>query len=739
MPRFSTFNARRLGASAAFALLAHLAADLRAQSWGLSPATAVALPTRANYNLNCTGGPIPPCCSEVTACGPVIGPFGAFSDLLGWNRWWESIALCKDDLGDCGFMKARGEAVVRLRGLGSSSVLVRWDALAYTKERCDNAPGLYVGDGRAAIIASISFTIDGSTPGAPLTVYFRWKQASSNSYSPESGAEDSPTSVVGGSLTVSNNGVPDPQFDTEFDLVDMKGGRFGPDVYGSFATTVGSTITIDTDVALRSTIRDAAIPVPGSWGHEQCRSEFDRELVSWSGEIELSLGSPVTPPIGSWDDGGSGGAEPTPDMLFSVDIGGDTELSDPAPDGNEVFDPGDAYPWMGPPLPFAGADGPLDDAGMFGGGAFDPIPNPGVPFANDACLNTVPPASKFFDLDDFDRTEIALSSMITPGSPLPVPIVRFATDYIHRLEYSVISFEDDGPERFVYSLGPPYCSTPVGSPSNGLASFAYTHGKSSAEDEIEQVRWTPGVVLPYLVGTTSPGLDEMSIHTNLAPNPDASDASDDDVDGLDLIPAGSPTDGLYTYFTADHEATGPIAGGGAFGGTVYQRSPAGIISPLIAPAIHLGLPATVDLRALEFVWLAEGAAPESLAMIFSVAPNDPGTVGIDESAGLDPRLLYYSYLTGAYGELISTPFDSPVDAFSNYRRPLLADAVLPPSACPGDANADGIVNFSDVTSVLANFGSDYSPGTGLGDADHNGPVNFGDVTSVLANFGSGCP
>lgn len=63
---------------------------------------------------------------------------------------------------------------------------------------------------------------------------------------------------------------------------------------------------------------------------------------------------------------------------------------------------------------------------------------------------------------------------------------------------------------------------------------------------------------------------------------------------------------------------------------------------------------------------------------------------------------------------------------------------LTPPACPGDADGNNSVNFADITSVLTNFGTDYSPGTGEGDADHNGPVNFADITSVLTNFGSAC-
>lgn len=65
-------------------------------------------------------------------------------------------------------------------------------------------------------------------------------------------------------------------------------------------------------------------------------------------------------------------------------------------------------------------------------------------------------------------------------------------------------------------------------------------------------------------------------------------------------------------------------------------------------------------------------------------------------------------------------------------------AVPMPDVCSapvlnGDANGDGIVNFSDITAVLANFnqtGPPYRPG----DANGDGVVNFADITAVLANF-----
>lgn len=58
----------------------------------------------------------------------------------------------------------------------------------------------------------------------------------------------------------------------------------------------------------------------------------------------------------------------------------------------------------------------------------------------------------------------------------------------------------------------------------------------------------------------------------------------------------------------------------------------------------------------------------------------------------------------------------------------------------GDADNSGAVDFSDITSVLANFGTTYTPGAGgAGDANNDGVVNFSDITTVLANYGAVAP
>lgn len=97
----------------------------------------------------------------------------------------------------------------------------------------------------------------------------------------------------------------------------------------------------------------------------------------------------------------------------------------------------------------------------------------------------------------------------------------------------------------------------------------------------------------------------------------------------------------------------------------------------------------------------------------------------DDADGPDPPALYVG------GEF--TVVDSvPIQHLARWGCPRITP---PPCA---DANGDGDVNFADITAVLANFGEDYSPGTGMGDANGDGVVTFGDITAVLSAWGMGC-
>ena len=61
---------------------------------------------------------------------------------------------------------------------------------------------------------------------------------------------------------------------------------------------------------------------------------------------------------------------------------------------------------------------------------------------------------------------------------------------------------------------------------------------------------------------------------------------------------------------------------------------------------------------------------------------------------------------------------------------------IPFGLCPGDTNGDGIVNFADLNTLLAAFGSQGAAVPG--DVNFDCAVNFTDLNDVLANFGLNC-
>ncbi len=344
---------------------------------------------------------------------------------------------------------------------------------------------------------------------------------------------------------------------------------------------------------------------------------------------------------------------------FSLDIGSDTELSDPNMDGDELHDPGDVYFALGGPMVpagFIGYDGYLDDAFIFGG--TDPIPDPpmlaggavvpvGVMCPPDDCYR------RHFDLDGHDRICTDLRQYI-PNHPLEVPIPTFQSACIFPPEHLIISYDDDR------GLGWPGGDVPVTAPSmTGVSSYGTTAGK----DEVIALTLTPGPI-PSPIAGIAPYLSERALHADLAPNPDATEKDDDDVDSLDVVahiidlpasPDGVPG-GIdpcpYWYFTADHEAVSPAS---LDPGSIYLTTGAAVPTKVIDDVIHLGIPETTDVDAFEFTWLRTTQGSPALAILFSVDNDDPLTPG-DESGGLSPRVIYASFMTG-----FSFPLTDPDD------------------------------------------------------------------------------
>lgn len=118
----------------------------------------------------------------------------------------------------------------------------------------------------------------------------------------------------------------------------------------------------------------------------------------------------------------------------------------------------------------------------------------------------------------------------------------------------------------------------------------------------------------------------------------------------------------------------------------------------------------------------------SMPFVYSTVVAAPGLSTAVPPGTLDFDTQYYWRVRAMNGSGNTTASPNPA-SFTTEADPF----------CPGDANGDNVVDFNDITSVLANWLSDYTPGTGPGDANGDGLVDFNDITTILANWLSNCP
>jgi len=352
--------------------------------------------------------------------------------------------------------------------------------------------------------------------------------------------------------------------------------------------------------------------------------------------------------------------EPQPFQLeFSLDIGSDKELSDPQMDGDEAFDPGDVYLWRSAPVLPPGRNGFKDDGMRIFGQ--DPPPIPGIPQSRVPVGAGFPPEfwfefyPQYFDLDGHDQLDFETMEFIHPEEPMGHFIHRFPSNCVHEARYLMVSFDDDMAPGWIWM--PPDVPVVVPSPVGAI------YGMTAGQDEVVGVS-LPWGVPPLPVAVAYPFVDEGGVHQSLLPNPDPGDPEDDDVDSLDIV--GNEGDCPFYYFTADHEANM-----GLDPGHIYLARN-GLAPPIkvIDRTIHLGLPPGTDVDGFEFVWINLPMIPgaQVLAIVFSVDEDDPVTMQIDESGGLDPRMIYWSTFQGISNPLLQRPLHDDVDAITAWRK-----------------------------------------------------------------------
>lgn len=426
-----------------------------------------------------------------------------------------------------------------------------------------------------------------------------------------------------------------------------------------------------------------------------------------------------------------------PQISFSLDIGSGRSFSDSVLDGNEIFDSGDMSLSGG-----AGEPQTIWDDVDFLAATLPDAPDP-APFG--ACFSGG--GREYFDLDAFD------SIPVDPRDYAVRPILEIVVEQqqpglglgIHGLERLLISYDDDT------QPGYPACDStgaPSSLPNTSASPAGATYGQTGNRDEVQRIHIAGGAY-PRSWSRTG-GFDEDEIHSELAVNARTSQFADDDIDALDwmAMPGGA-------FFSADHEAKGAFGSGVVLDpGTIYSVFPGDNDqqNEAVRPQA-LGLDPGCDVDAFEFVWLhvdpEDEASARALAVLFSVDGDDVLTVGVDESGGLDPSVIYGSYMDG-FHFVVSGPFADDIDGiaalpeqdrlgrdFCNGDGGVTADC----SACPCENDAmrgaiGGCLNDAGRSARL-----DASGSSSLGDSDLSFSMIAGGANSfaVLVSGSSAAP
>jgi hypothetical protein len=499
---------------------------------------------------------------------------------------------------------------------------------------------------------SVSLAVTGMPAGIPVTVYWWYTIFGGGNTVHENVDED--YLDVANSMSV--NGV--SQLNNSFNFA-SPGGLAGWNEWknktGTFRTISGANFSFRVSSAISLYLRMPG--GPGGFGYD-----IDKNNGIFKGEIVFTV-VPQYPPLAN------NVADSSSLFLFSLDIGSDSELSDPLQNGNEAFDPGDMYPRVLSPIPM-----PVpykNDSLIF---AHDPDPKPYFPF-NPAPVGTGLTISDvrsfFFDLDGSDLLATSLVGLLYgPGQP---SILWFSDSCIYEAEYLFLSFDDDTPELYT-SVTPP--SVPVTS-SSAIMNAIYSEG--TGKDEVMEYDLDP------IPGASSYFENELfsepMLHVNLSPSPFGGNLADDDVDALDIIPmSGNYTPCSQWYFTADHEAAYNHPNFGApylDPGAIYQVTPTGPVQ--VVTIFHTGLTYGTDMRDFEFAWVWDTlpVLPRyGLAVLFTVAPDDTLTVE-DETGGLDPQMIYYSFLNGTSQPFSAHQFKDPIDGLTVWKNSLNGTPSLP--------------------------------------------------------------
>lgn len=193
-----------------------------------------------------------------------------------------------------------------------------------------------------------------------------------------------------------------------------------------------------------------------------------------------------------------------------------------------------------------------------------------------------------------------------------------------------------------------------------------------------------------------------------------------------------------------------VTGQGAVGGGLGDADVDGGKTTLYSPVLDLS--AAGDPIISYYRWYSNdsGAAPNADTFVIEVSNGGPWvnveTIG-PSGAGTSGGWIYHEFRVLDLVSLSATVrvrfnasdvgsgsiIEAAVDDFL-----ITSESCENPVACPGDLNGDMVIDLTDLSIMLSNFGTASGATTEDGDMDNDGDVDLTDLSLMLAVFGAPC-
>jgi len=172
------------------------------------------------------------------------------------------------------------------------------------------------------------------------------------------------------------------------------------------------------------------------------------------------------------------------------------------------------------------------------------------------------------------------------------------------------------------------------------------------------------------------------------------------------------------------------------------RTPPRVDSPLLLDfgQVLVSEAAEADLLVVNAgdtdLWTEEGVADLEYSLTTTAGFNAPADV-FAACAG-QPGNLHLVEMDTAVAGVISGVLTIASNAPDDMAREVILSGVAVEVWCPGDLDADGDVDLSDLAQLLSNYGRSSLVAYADGDLDRNGQIDLADLAEMLSVYGCAC-